>query len=139
NRSYVGVGRPQHTADSGFTQTKAANTDADRANQEDQHQKPAEASVSREKEEVSTTANTETEPIVNEVIIEEKSIEIQDVPEQKQTPSEIAPPVEPQSRRPMTINEMIQQQKKAGLTNVNQFNTSVERGTDRNVDLKTAV
>lgn len=137
SRPYVGVGQPQHTEDSGFTQTET-NTDSGHSRQSDQHQKSAGTPVDQQDEEGSST--TKTAPVVNEVVIEQKSIEIEDAQEPKeQTGSETAPQVEPQSRRPMTINEMIQQQKKAGLTNVNQFNTSVERGADRNVDLKTAV
>lgn len=137
SRPYVGVGQPQHTEDSGFTQTETP-TDSGGSSQNDQHQKPAETPVDRQDEEVSSPRKTA--PVINEVVIEQKSIEIEDAPEPKeQTGSETAPQVEPQTGRPMTVNEMIQQQKKAGLTNVNQFNTSVERGADRNVDLKTAV
>ncbi|EFK58888.1 hypothetical protein ACFU8T_11730 [Sphingobacterium spiritivorum] len=65
------------------------------------------------------------EPVVNTVIIEEKSIVVEESVEEK--PS-----------RPLTLNELISQQKKAGLGQGNIFQTS-QNGTERISDLKVAV
>ncbi|MGJ1268997.1 hypothetical protein ACR78F_10660 [Sphingobacterium spiritivorum] len=65
------------------------------------------------------------EPVVNTVVIEEKAIVVEESVEEK--PS-----------RPLTLNELISQQKKAGLGQGNIFQTS-QNGTERVSDLKTAV
>lgn len=72
---------------------------------------------------------------VVEVVIEEKEVVI---------PVDEAPTEEPQKEepvkpsRPLTLNEIIQQQKIAGLTNANQFRTS-EESSKQLLDLKTGV
>ncbi|WP_293918565.1 MULTISPECIES: hypothetical protein [unclassified Sphingobacterium] len=65
------------------------------------------------------------EPVVNTVVIEEKAIVVEESIEEK--PS-----------RPLTLNELISQQKKAGLGQGNIFQTS-QNGTERISDLKSAV
>jgi len=68
------------------------------------------------------------EPVVNTVIIEEKEVV---VAEQKNQ-------VDEKSTRPLTLNEMISQQKKAGLNQQNIFQTN-QHNAERITDLKSAV
>lgn len=130
NRPYVGEGRPSHTRESGYTQT-----DSTRPAESTQTRPTTSFSEDQKKDSVDSKEN----PIVNQVIIEEKNIAIEDTRPDDPISESITPPASTESKRPMTINEMIQQQKKAGLTNVHQFNTSIDRSTERNLDLKTAV
>jgi hypothetical protein len=67
------------------------------------------------------------EPIVNTVIIEEKEV----IVEQESQ-------VDEKSTRPLTLNEMISQQKKAGLNQQNIFQTN-QHNSERITDLKSAV
>ena len=83
-----------------------------------------------------------TDQVVKQEIVEqEKNIVIEEessISEQNENVDEKTEPVKP--TRPLTLNELIQQQKKAGLTNVNQFNTNSSKPTsDQVVDLKSAV
>lgn len=79
------------------------------------------------KEEPSPTVSTK--PTVHQVVEEAREVVIE-APAQKQED-------EKQPARPLTLNEIIQQQKKAGLTNANQFKTSTQG--DKILDLKSAV
>lgn len=80
---------------------------------------------------VDHNASIQQEAVVNQVIEEQREVVV---------PQQEAPVVqeEPKPARPLTLNEIIQQQKKAGLTNANQFSTSASR-TDQVLDLKAAV
>lgn len=70
------------------------------------------------------------EPVVKEVIIEQKEI----VVETNQ------PSVEPpKPSRPLTLNELIQQQKQAGVSNTQKFATSSASSADKVTDLKSAI
>lgn len=80
-----------------------------------------------------------SEPVVNQVVIEEKEVSIEPEEEKEVSLNDLAKQAEVKPSRPLTLNELIQQQKKAGLTNANQFNTSQERGGERIGDLKVAV
>lgn len=117
---------PVHTASSGYTSVASADeAEEDKKNVEEQN-----------REEVKADA----EPTVNEVVIEEKEIEIEeDKPEEVVSLNDLAKQAEVKPSRPLTLNELIQQQKKAGLTNANQFNTSQDKSSDRIADLKVAV
>lgn len=68
------------------------------------------------------------ESIVNKVVIEEKEIIVAEVESRE----------EEKSRRPLTLNELISQQKKAGLNQQNIFQTS-QHNPERVTDLKSAV
>lgn len=134
---YTGGGRPIHTPESGYTQTENS-TSAPASGTSDSWTNSSD--TPRQEEQSSSTA----EPVVNEVVIQEKNISIDPVEEPVADKTEKVEDVSaeteaPQKSRPLTINERIQQQKKAGLTNVHQFNTSNDRVADRNIDLKTAV
>jgi len=85
------------------------------------------------------TEDSSTEKVVkNEIIEQEKDIIIEEVPSGVlENSNEKNTSVRP--NRPLTLNELIQQQKRAGLTNVNQFNTTSNKPSDQIVDLKTAV
>lgn len=135
--AYAGEGRPRHTPESGYTQTENPPS-AQRSDTSDHRANSPEAP--RQEERSSSTIK----PVVNEVVIQEKNIAIDPIEEPVADKSEKIDDVTaemetPEKRRPLTINERIQQQKKAGLTNVHQFNTSDDRVADRNIDLKTAV
>lgn len=69
----------------------------------------------------STSEKEEIEPVVREVVEEKKVLEIEPEP----------------TTKPLTINELIQQQKKAGVNLTQQFQTSTTQ--ERALDLKTAV
>ncbi|WKK57293.1 hypothetical protein [Sphingobacterium sp. BN32] len=92
-----------------------------------------EAPVAEEKKEEFVS-----EPVVNEVVIEEKHVEIPVEPKEASL-NDLAKQAEQTPSRRMTLNELIQQQKQAGLTNVNQFQTSASKSSDTIVDLKTGV
>ena len=79
-----------------------------------------------------------SEPVVNEVVIEEKHVEIPEEPKEASL-NDLATQAEQAPSRRMTLNELIQQQKQAGLTNANQFQTSTSKSSDTIVDLKTGV
>ncbi|MBE8715431.1 hypothetical protein [Sphingobacterium hungaricum] len=71
-----------------------------------------------------------SEPVVKEVIIEQKEIVVEAV----------QPPVEPaKPSRPLTLNELIQQQKQAGVTNTQKFATSSSTSSEKVTDLKSAI
>ncbi len=91
------------------------------------------------REEVEVKEKEEVKPVVNEVIIEKKQIELEEDPEPEVSLNDLAKQAEVKPSRPLTLNELIQQQKKAGLTNANQFNTSQDKSSDRVTDLKVAV
>lgn len=112
----------KHTAASAYT-----SVETETAKEEPVAEKPVETPATP----------TQNEPVVNEVVIEEKQVSI---PEERQEPSlnDLAKQAEDRPARPLTLNELIQQQKKAGLTNVNQFQTS-GKPSEAVVDLKTAV
>ncbi|MFD2597462.1 hypothetical protein ACFSQ3_00750 [Sphingobacterium corticis] len=74
----------------------------------------------------------EPEAIVRPVVEESRTIELPQAP----APATQAEPAAPS--RPLTLNEMIQQQRREGLTNANQFKTPSSKG-EQIVDLKTAV
>ncbi|PVH26420.1 hypothetical protein [Sphingobacterium corticibacter] len=68
--------------------------------------------------------------VVNSVVEESRTIELNQPQKSEEAPAA--------SSRPLTLNEMIQQQRRAGLTNANQFKTPATK-TEQIVDLKTAV
>lgn len=73
----------------------------------------------------------EGDAIVTPVVEESRTVEIsKPQPNVEETPAT--------SSRPLTLNEMIQQQRRAGLTNANQFKTPATK-SEQIVDLKTAV
>lgn len=111
---------PVHTSSSGYTSV-STKSDA-------------------EEEEVKKESQV-SEPVVNQVVIEKKEISIEPEEEKEVSLNDLAKQAEVKPSRPLTLNELIQQQKKAGLTNANQFNTSQERGGsgERIGDLKVAV
>lgn len=92
-------------------------------NEEDED-RPSDASV----QEVASN-RPQSEVVVSQVIEEEREVTVSE-PE----PTE---PEETKPTRPLTLNEVIQQQKKAGLTNASQFSTSTK--TDQILDLKSGV
>lgn len=73
--------------------------------------------------------DSQPETVVNQVVEEQREVAVDPKPVVEE---EIKP------SRPLTLNEIIQQQKKAGLTNANQFSTSASK-TDQILDLKAAV
>ena len=116
---------PVHTASSDYTSVTTAHA----------------AAQEEEKKEQATEVQQEEpveEPTVNEVIVEEKKVEIREEKEPEVSLNDLAKQAEKPSR-PLTLNELIQQQKKAGLTNASQFNTSQDRNPDKIADLKVAV
>lgn len=120
---------PEEPATSAYTHTASSNyTSVERPTNSFKTQTP----VEEEKEEVSD------EPVVNEVVIEEKHVEIKEEPKEASL-NDLAKQAEQTPSRRMTLNELIQQQKQAGLTNVNQFQTSTSKSSDTIVDLKTGV
>ncbi|MCL7987901.1 hypothetical protein M8998_08115 [Sphingobacterium sp. lm-10] len=86
--------------------------------------------TSAEKNETEKQGN-DGEAVVKSVIEESRTVEVSQ-PERKEPEAPAA------SSRPLTLNEMIQQQRRAGLTNANQFKTPASK-TEQIVDLKTAV
>lgn len=77
-------------------------------------------------------------PVVQEVVIEEKKVEIEaEAPEPSL--NDLAHQAEQTPARKLTLNELIQQQKQAGLTNANQFQTTPSKSSDTITDLKTGV
>lgn len=111
---------PVHTASSGYTSVASADE--------------------AEEDKKNVEQKTEVEPTVNEVVIEEKQVEIkEEIPEEVVSLNDLAKQAEVKPSRPLTLNELIQQQKRAGLTNANQFNTSQDRSTEKIGDLKVAV
>lgn len=78
-------------------------------------------------------ANVSTEqPIVREVVEEEKVLVVESVTVNVETES-----ITEQPARPLTINELIQQQRQAGVNITQQFQTSTAQ--ERVTDLRTAV
>ncbi|MDM1047745.1 hypothetical protein [Sphingobacterium hotanense] len=121
--------RPEEPAAPAYTHTASSNyTSVERPTNSFKTQAP----VEEKKEEVSN------EPVVNEVVIEEKHVEIKEEPKEASL-NDLAKQAEQTPSRRMTLNELIQQQKQAGLTNVNQFQTSTSKSSDTIVDLKTGV
>lgn len=86
-------------------------------------------STSQESENVEVPQVPLPKTVVQEVVIEEKVVEIP-------TPSVTEPVIETPTR-PLTLNERIQQQKRAGVNMTQQFQTSAT--ADRTLDLKSAV
>ncbi|MGN0019914.1 MAG: hypothetical protein ACI35Z_03905 [Sphingobacterium hotanense] len=120
---------PEEPAAPAYTHTASSNyTSVERPTNSFNTQAP----VEEKKEEVSN------EPVVNEVVIEEKHVEIKEEPKEASL-NDLAKQAEQTPSRRMTLNELIQQQKQAGLTNVNQFQTSTSKSSDTIVDLKTGV
>jgi len=114
---------PVHTASSDYTSVESSKEDI-----------VEEKTVVEEVEEVA-----KSEPIVNEVVIQEKEIDIEPEQDKEVSLNDLAKQADVKPSRPLTLNELIQQQKKAGLTNANQFNTSQERSSEKIGDLKVAV
>lgn len=121
---------PVHTSESDYTAVKPAHEVEEQQSKE-------------EKEEDNVQEEVKVEPVVNEVVIEPKEVSIPQEPKEEEvTLNDLAKQAEIRPSRPLTLNELIQQQKKAGLTNANQFNissASADRGGERISDLKTAV
>ncbi|GAA4136104.1 hypothetical protein GCM10022216_10600 [Sphingobacterium kyonggiense] len=121
--SYQSQSSPVHTPESNYTSVKPA------------YEQEA-------KEEVKPVEKAEpiaTEPVVNEVRIEEKEVRIEEPAKPEATLNDLAKEAEAKPNRPLTLNELIQQQKRAGMTHAQQFNTSSSRSSETIVDLKTAV
>ena len=74
---------------------------------------------------------SQPEAVVNEVVEEQREVTVSE-PEPTKEEEEAKP------TRPLTLNEIIQQQKKAGLTNASQFSTSTSK-TGQILDLKSGV
>lgn len=78
---------------------------------------------------INTTSTIEIpQPVIQEVVIEEKVVEIPAMSEE---------PIVDSPARPLTLNERIQQQKKAVANNTQQYQTAVS--ADRSLDLRSAV
>lgn len=77
-------------------------------------------------------------PVVHEVVIAEKKVEIEEAAPEP-TLNDLAHQAEQTPARKLTLNELIQQQKQAGLTNANQFQTTSSKSSDTITDLKTGV
>lgn len=77
--------------------------------------------------------------VKNEIIEQEKDIIIEEVPTSQNIENIDEKIASVKPNRPLTLNEMIHQQKRAGLSNGNQFNTTSNKPSDQIVDLKTAV
>lgn len=73
---------------------------------------------------------------VNEVIEEAKPIVIE---ETEVSSAMLEEEVTTEPTRPLTINELIQQQKKAGVNMTQQFQTSAATSSDKILDLKSAI
>lgn len=96
---------------------------------------------------ISFEAPQETAPVSTTVVEEEKVIPIEDEPkeegQQEVTLEEVATHIEQQTEqevpsRPLSINELIQQQKMAGKNITQQFRTSTS-SSDKVLDIKTAI
>lgn len=102
--------------------------------QSTERQSESEASVSAwrnvAEEKTSEEPAKEEVAVVNSVVEESRTIELNQSQKSEEAPTA--------SSRPLTLNEMIQQQRRAGLTNANQFKTPATK-TEQIVDLKTAV
>jgi len=117
---------PVHTSSSNYTSVRPA--------YEEEFKEESKEETTPER-----SASIASEPVVNQVRIEEKQVRIEEPAEKEVTLNDLAKQAEAKPSRPLTLNELIQQQKRAGLTNVQQFNTSPSRGSETVVDLKTAV
>ena len=133
---------PVHTSSSNFTSVKWEP-------REEVIEERKEESPSNAIEEVKPAAPIEEKqvdipstPTIKEVVIEEKEIQIEETkeaPQAEATLNDLAKQAEEKPNRPLTLNELIQQQKRAGVTNSSQFVTSSSKATENIVDLKTAV
>ncbi len=81
-------------------------------------------------EERATESVREENAVVNSVVEESRTIELNQPQDSQETTTNTS--------RPLTLNEMIQQQRRAGLTNANQFKTPATK-TEQIIDLKSAV
>ncbi len=125
---------PVHTSSSNYTSVRPA--------YEEESKEDSKVEAREESKEETTperSSSISSEPVVNQVRIEEKEVRIEEPAEKEVTLNDLAKQAEAKPSRPLTLNELIQQQKRAGLTNVQQFNTSASRGSETVVDLKTAV
>jgi len=125
---------PVHTSSSNYTSV--------RPTYEEESKEDSKVEAREESKEETTperSSSISSEPVVNQVRIEEKEVRIEEPAEKEVTLNDLAKQAEAKPSRPLTLNELIQQQKRAGLTNVQQFNTSASRGSETVVDLKTAV
>lgn len=89
------------------------------------HEKEANASGEGRRE---RSANAGVQPIVTQVVEEPKQVAIEHSEKSR---------TEDKPSRPLTLNEMIQRQKKEGMTHSNQFQTSSQ--SEKVLDLKAAV
>ncbi|NGF58292.1 hypothetical protein G5B00_17450 [Parapedobacter sp. SGR-10] len=96
---------------------------------------------------ISFEAPQETAPVSTTIVEEEKVIPIEDEPKEEEqqevTLEEVAAHIEQQTEqeapsRPLSINELIQQQKMAGKNFTQQFQTSTS-SSDKVLDIKTAI
>ena len=82
-----------------------------------------------------TEDNRAGTPVVVQVVEEPREVVIEEQREDQDQPIEERKP-----NRPMTINEILQQQRKAGIVaTANNMTNPVSSGADRSVDLKTAI
>jgi len=129
---------PVHTSSSNYTSVRPAYEEE--AKEESKVEAKEESKeVPKEETTPERSSSISSEPVVNQVRIEEKEVRIEEPAEKEVTLNDLAKQAEAKPSRPLTLNELIQQQKRAGLTNVQQFNTSASRGSETVVDLKTAV
>lgn len=137
---------PVHTSSSNYTSVRPAYEEEAKEDSKVEAKEESKVTAKEEfkeepKEETTPERSTSisSEPVVNQVRIEEKEVRIEEPAEKEVTLNDLAKQAEAKPSRPLTLNELIQQQKRAGLTNVQQFNTSASRGSETVVDLKTAV
>jgi len=88
-----------------------------------------ETTAAPEKDQVTTAEPAFAAPVVKEVIVEEKEVHIEP------NPAFIEPPT---PARPLTLNELIQQQKQAGVSNTQRYATSTS-ASEKVIDLKSAI
>ncbi|MFZ4260795.1 hypothetical protein ACFRAE_02055 [Sphingobacterium sp. HJSM2_6] len=132
---------PIHTSSSEYTAVKSAHELEEQAIQET----PSTESEKTPEPFPSTANSWSSTPVpeqhvqTKEVIIEEKQVNLTEQTKEDVTLNDLAKQAEVRPNRPLTLNELIQQQKQAGVTNAQQFVTQSSKSVDAVVDLKTGV
>lgn len=132
---------PVHTASSNYTDVSASpeeemeNTNEERIHAAEDKPTP----VSHTPNNWSTEQDANESVQSKEVVIEEKQVSFTEPVKDEVTLNDLAKQAEVRPNRPLTLNELIQQQKQAGVTNAQQFVTHASKSTEGILDLKTGV
>lgn len=121
---------------------KSASFEAEAAGQEEEEVEEIPKAVA-EPEPASSSVKESASEVVSVVVEEEKVIVVEEVPKVEPTLEEVAADIEQHVEqeapaRPLSINELIHQQKLAGKNLTQQFKTSTS-GPERVPDIKTAI